>query len=148
MTPYAVTTQCQLLSAYQLIYVSEGSSPLQWRHNERDGVLNHQPHDCLLNPLFRHKFTLYLALQWRYNERDGLSNHRRLHDLLSRLFRRRSKKNQSSAPLAFVRGIHRWPVNSPHKGPVTRKKFPFDDVTMHYYQLVWSMDWGSIGSIE
>ena len=30
--------------------------------------------------------------------------------------------------LALVRGIHRWPVNSPHKGPVTRKMFPFDDV--------------------
>ena len=35
--------------------------------------------------------------------------------------RRRSKKSQSSASLAFVREIHRGPVNSPHKGPVTRK---------------------------
>ena len=34
----------------------------------------------------------------------------------------------SSASQAFVRGIHRWPVNSPHKGPVTRKMFPFNDV--------------------
>ena len=25
---------------------------LQWRHNERDGISNHQPHDCLLNGLF------------------------------------------------------------------------------------------------
>ena len=40
------------------------------------------------------------------------------------------KKHQSSASLASVRGIHRWPVNSPHKGPVTRKMFPFDDVIM------------------
>ena len=40
------------------------------------------------------------------------------------------RKNQSSAWLAFVSGIHRWPVNSPHKGPVTRKMFPFDDVIM------------------
>ena len=38
------------------------------------------------------------------------------------------RKHQSSASLAFVRGIHRWPVNSPHKRPVTRKMFPFDDV--------------------
>ena len=38
------------------------------------------------------------------------------------------RKPQSSASLAFVRGIHRWPVNSPHKGSVTRKMFPFDDV--------------------
>ena len=38
------------------------------------------------------------------------------------------RKHQSSASLAFVRGIHRRPVNSPHKWPVTRKMFPFDDV--------------------
>ena len=40
------------------------------------------------------------------------------------------RQHQSSASLAFVRGIHRWPVNSPHKWPVTRKMFPFDDVIM------------------
>ena len=40
------------------------------------------------------------------------------------------RKHQSSASLGSVRGIHRWPVNSPHKGPVTRKMFPFDDVIM------------------
>ena len=39
-------------------------------------------------------------------------------------------KHQSSASLVFVRGIHRGPVNSPHKWPVTRKMFPFDDVIM------------------
>ena len=38
------------------------------------------------------------------------------------------RKHQSSASLAFVQGIHRGPVNSPHKWPVTRKMFPFDDV--------------------
>ena len=42
------------------------------------------------------------------------------------------RKHQSSAPLAFVWGIHRGPVNSPHKWPVTRKMFPFDDVIMWY----------------
>ena len=40
------------------------------------------------------------------------------------------RKHQSSASLAFAQGIHRWPVNSPHKWPVTRKMFPFDDVIM------------------
>ena len=40
------------------------------------------------------------------------------------------RKHQSSASLAFVRGIHRWSVNSRHKGPVTREMFPFDDVIM------------------
>ena len=38
------------------------------------------------------------------------------------------RKHQSSASLAFVWGIHRGPVNSPHKWPVTQKMFPFDDV--------------------
>ena len=42
---------------------------------------------------------------------------------------------QSSASLAFARGIHRWPVNSPYKGPVTRKLIPFYDVIMKW--LVW-----------
>ena len=41
------------------------------------------------------------------------------------------RKHQGSASLAFVRGIHRRPVNSPHKWPVTRKMFPFDDVVMN-----------------
>ena len=41
------------------------------------------------------------------------------------------RKHQSSASLAFVWGIHRGPVNSPHKWPVTRKMFPFDDVIMN-----------------
>ena len=44
------------------------------------------------------------------------------------------RKHQSFATLAFVRGIHRWPGNSPHKWPVTRKMFPFDDGII----LVWS----------
>ena len=40
------------------------------------------------------------------------------------------RKHQSSAWLRFVQGTHRWPVNSPHKGPVTRERFPFDNVIM------------------
>ena len=40
------------------------------------------------------------------------------------------RKHQSSASLAFVKGIHRWPVNSPHKGPVTRNMFPLHNVIM------------------
>ena len=46
------------------------------------------------------------------------------------------RKHQSSASLAFVRGIHRRPVNSPHKWPVTRKMFPFDDVIM-WHTIFW-----------
>ena len=40
------------------------------------------------------------------------------------------RKHQSSASPAFLWGIHRSPVNSLHKVPVTRKMFPFDDVNM------------------
>ena len=42
------------------------------------------------------------------------------------------RKHQSSASLAFVRGIYRGPVNSPHKWSVTRKMFPFDYVIMQW----------------
>ena len=51
------------------------------------------------------------------------------------------RKHQSSASLAFVWGIHRWLVNSPHKGPVTRKMFPFDDVIMVVSRMARLIDW-------
>ena len=46
------------------------------------------------------------------------------------------RKHESSASLGFMRGIHRWQVNPPHKGPVTRKMFPIDDVIM----IGWSVE--------
>ena len=70
--------------------------PLPWRHNDHDGVSNHQPHGCLLN----------------------------------RLFRRRSKKTSKLRVTGLCVGNSPGPVNSPHKGPVTRKMFLFDDVIM------------------
>ena len=51
------------------------------------------------------------------------------------------RKHQSSASLAFMRGIHRWPVNPPHKGPVTRSMFPFDDVVMIQHTDVSWTSW-------
>ena len=47
-------------------------------------------------------------------------------------------KHQRPASLAFVQGIHRSPVNSPHKWPVMRKMLPFDDVIMPLHD---SMQW-------
>ena len=79
-----------------LVSKQQSTATLQWRHNGRDSVSNHQPHDCLLN----------------------------------RLFRRRSKKTSKLS----VTG--RWPVNSPHKWPVTRKMFPFDDVILKIMCIV------------
>ena len=46
------------------------------------------------------------------------------------------RKHQSSALLAFVPGIDRYPVNFRHKWPVTRKMFPFDDVIMDAPELL------------
>ena len=54
------------------------------------------------------------------------------------------RKHQSSASLAFAREIHRWPVNSPLKGPVTRKMFPFDDVIMSVVSLGQSYDMNKV----
>ena len=50
------------------------------------------------------------------------------------------RKHQSSASLAFVPGIHRGPVYSPHKWPVTRKMFPFDDVIMLYRCIIQTLN--------
>ena len=77
--------------------------------------------------LFATSYTIDTS-QWRHVERDSVSNHRRLDCLPNRLFRPHQRKHQSSTWLAFVKVIHRWPVNSPHKGPVTRKMFSFNDV--------------------
>ena len=52
---------------------------------------------------------------------------------------RDQRKHQSAASMAFVWGIHRSPVNSPHKGPVTRKMFPFDEVIMTSGQVLWML---------
>ena len=46
------------------------------------------------------------------------------------------RKHQRSASLAFVRGIHLGPVNSPHKWPVTRKMFPFHDIIMQFKKCI------------
>ena len=72
------------------------SMTLYWRHNDHDGVSNHQPHGCLLN----------------------------------RLFRRISKKTSKLRVTGLCVGNSPGPVNSPHKGPLTRKMFLFDDVIM------------------
>ena len=50
------------------------------------------------------------------------------------------RKHQSSSSLTLVRGIHRWPGNSLHKWPVTRKMFPFDDVIMGSFHSTLMME--------
>ena len=60
--------------------------------------------------------------------------------LLNQPFIQAQIRENIKAP-RHVRGIHRWPVYSPHKGPVTWKMFPFDDVIMilqicHYRHVI------------
>ena len=71
-----------------------------------------------------------MTLEWRHNGLDSVSNHQPHDCLLKRLFRRRSKKTSNFRVTGLCGGIHRGPVNSPYKWPVTRKMFPFDDVIM------------------
>ena len=69
-----------------------------------------------------------ISLRWRHNEHDGISNHRPRDCLLKRIFRRRSKKTSKLRGTGLCEGNSPWPVNSPQKGPITRKMFPFDDI--------------------
>ena len=71
-----------------------------------------------------------VPLHWRHNDHDDVSNHQPHGCLLNRLFRRRSKKTSKLRVTGLCVGNSPGPVNSPHKGPVTRKMFPFDDVIM------------------
>ena len=76
----------------------------------------------------------HISLQWRHNGHDGVSNHQPRHCLLTTVY-----SDADQRKLAFVRGIHRWPGNSPHKWPVTRKMFSFDDVIIVWRAgLLWS----------
>ena len=78
-----------------------------------------------------------IALQWRHNERDGVSSLTSLTIVCSTVYSGADqRKHQSSASLAFVRGIHRRPVNSLHKGPVTRKMFSFHDVIVGTFDII------------
>ena len=72
-----------------------------------------------------------MSLYWRHNDHDGASNHQPHGCLLNRLFRRKSKKTSKLRVTGLCVGNSPGPVNSPHKGPVTRKMFPFDDVIMY-----------------
>ena len=91
-------------------------------------LFDHRGEITMLSPAERTGFPN--SLQWRHNQCYGVSNHQRIDCFSTVCSRTDQRKHQSSMSLAFVRGIHRWPLNSPHKGPVTRKMFPFDDVML------------------
>ena len=72
-----------------------------------------------------------MSLHWRHNNHGGVSNHQPHGCLLNRLFRRWSKKTSKLRVTGLCAGNSPGPVNSPHKGPVTRKMVPCDDVIMY-----------------
>ena len=119
------------MSGFKLIHVSK-MSPDYW------DIFTHNMVECEILESTSTKigmlsFCRHLRhpLQWCHNELDGVWNHQRLDYALAQTFDPAyQRKHQSSASLAFVRGIHRLSVDSPHKGPVTRKTFPFDGVIM------------------
>ena len=84
----------------------------------------------------KHNKAVYLyqdkscTLQWRHNGGDSVSNHQPYDCLLRRLFRRRSKQTSKLRVTGLCAGNSPGPVNFPHKWPVTRKMFPFDDIIM------------------
>ena len=92
----------------------------------------------------------YITLQWRHNGRNDVSNHQPHDCFLDRLFRRRSKKTSKLRVTDLCAGNSPGPVNSPHKWPVTRKMFPFDDVIMRR-STQWPTEFclcGFIGGIQ
>ena len=72
-----------------------------------------------------------ITLQCRHNERDCVSNDLPHDCLLNRLFKAQIKEIAKYRVTGLCREIHRCSVDSPHKGPVTRKMFPFDNVIMN-----------------
>ena len=82
------------------------------------------------NAWYGSSLPLTITLRWRHNGCSSVSNHQAHDCLINRLFRRRSKKTSKLRVTGLCAGIHRGPVNSPHKWQVTRKMFPFDDVIM------------------
>ena len=82
--------------------------------------------------------TRYYTLHWRHNDHAGVSHHQTHDCLLNRLFRRRSKKTSKLRVTGLCVGNSPGSGKSPHKGLVTRKMFPIDDVIMtlshHHYE--------------
>ena len=78
------------------------------------------------------------SLRWRQNGRNSVSNHQPHDCLFNRLFRRRSRKTSKLRVTGLCVGNSPGPVNSPHKGPVTRKMLPFDDVIMYLMRILYS----------
>ena len=101
---------CYPASFWWYISHTAGHPPDQGTIWRLDDKVNYYT-DIIMGAIASHTTSLTIVYSSVYLDADG-------------------RKHQSSASLAFVWGIHRRPVNSPHKWPVTRIMFPFDDVIM------------------
>ena len=72
-----------------------------------------------------------ISLQWRHNEHGGVSNHQPLDCLLNRLFSHRPRETSKLRVTGLCEGNSPVTGEFPHKGPVTRKMFPFDGVIVY-----------------
>ena len=89
-----------------------------WSRKPKDNMLPFHYSDVIMSPMGSQVTSLSIVYSTVYSDAD-------------------QRKYQSSASLAFVRWIHRRPVNSTHKRPVTRKIFPFHDVIMLVYIIIY-----------
>ena len=113
-----------------IIWTNAQSNKLLWKFNWNSNIFIEE--NSFESVVCECEIAAFLPrpLRWRHNGRDSVSI-TSLTSVFSTVYSDADqRKYQSSASLAFVRGIHRGPVNSPHKWPVTRKLFPFDDVIM------------------
>ena len=99
---------------------------LIWITVWHDGVYIWSPYKRWIHPLrCAEDYGLNICpLRWRHNDHDGVSNHQPRGCLLNRLFTHRSKKTSKFRVTGLCAGNSPGPVNSPHKGPVTRKMLP------------------------
>ena len=106
--------------------------------------ISHHCESCWFTTVWLWQF-IY-TLQWRHSGLNGVSNHQPHDCLLNRLFGHRSRKTLKLRVTGLCQGNSPGPVNSPHKWPVTRKMFPFDDLIMyHKFNVHWSLYLGLAG---
>ena len=105
------STHCWNFTVTQHHCLRAGVTPFNWRAVYAFGCSFHY-NDVIMGAIASQITSLTIVYSIVYSDAD-------------------QRKHQSSASLAFVLWIHRGPVNSPHKWPVTRKIFPFDDVIIH-----------------
>ena len=136
-----------LIDPCQWIFFSQKSVPCEY------GVRMHFDVSSMLGAPGRNGSTWrilpYLSSRWRHM--NVMSNHRSFDCLFNSLCGPTWRKHQSPHFEPFVRGIQQLPVNSPHKGPLTRKNFhlmtsswvryvPADGLSpkvLHYLQAQW-----------